>query len=50
MRAVRAVHPEASKKEIIHASFVAMIAIVETDEATARGLQDFAIKIRGSTE
>ena len=47
MRAVRAAHPEATKKEIIHSAFVAIILVSEIDPSTARGLQDFAIKSRG---
>ena len=50
LQAVRAVHPEASKKEIIHAAFVAIIAVAERDPGLALELQNFAIKGRGVDE
>ena len=48
VRAVRAVHPEATKKEIIQAAFAAVIAFAEVDPDKARALQDFALRNRGS--
>ena len=48
VHAVRAVHPEATKKEIIHAAFAAVIAFAEVDPESARTLQDFALRNRGS--
>lgn len=49
LRAVRAKHPEASKKEIIHAAFVAVILIAEHEPERARMLQDFALKGRAGS-
>lgn len=48
VHAVRAVHPEATKKEIIRAAFAAVIALAEADPERARALQDFALKTRGT--
>jgi len=47
VQAVRSVHPEATKKEIIHGAFAAVIAMAEVDPERARALQDFAVKSRG---
>ena len=47
VQAVRAVHPEATKKEIIHAAFAAVIAMAEVDPDRASTLQDFALRNRG---
>ena len=43
---VRARHPEATKKEIIHAAFSALIQVAEQDPQKAKALQDFALKGR----
>lgn len=48
IQAVRAVHPEATKKEIIHAAFAAVIVLAEVDPERARALQDFALRNRAS--
>lgn len=48
IQAVRAVHPEATKKEIIHAAFVAVIVLAEVDPERAQILQDFALRNRAS--
>ena len=47
--AVRAVHPEANKREIITAAFSAMILLAEHDPNRASALQDFAIRARNGT-
>ncbi len=41
--AVRAVHPEATKKEIMLAAFAAMIVLAENDPGGAKALHDFAL-------
>lgn len=46
LKAVRATHPEATKKEIMLAAFAAMILVAESDVDKARALQDFALKGR----
>ena len=48
VNAVRAVHPEATKKEIIQAAFATVIALAEADPQRASELQDFALKNRGA--
>lgn len=48
IHAVRVVHPEASKKEIIHAAFATVITLSKEDPERARALQDFALRNRGS--
>lgn len=50
LQRVRAVHPEATKKEVIHAAFEAVLAVVNYDADKAAALQDFAIKGRGGDE
>ena len=47
MRAVRAVHPEATKKEIILAALTTMIMLADDDPRRAGELQDFALRSRG---
>ena len=47
MKAVRAIHPEATKREIIGAAFSTVILMAEDDPERARELQDFALKARG---
>ncbi len=47
LRQVRHAHPEASKKEIIHAAFSTVITVVDNDIDKALLLQDFALKERG---
>jgi hypothetical protein len=49
IQAVRAVHPEATKKEIMHAAFTAVIALAESDPGSAKVLQDFALRNRGAS-
>ncbi len=46
--AVRKSFPKTSKKDIILASFSAMIDLAEHDPAAAKKLHDFAISNRGS--
>ena len=45
---VRAVHPEATRKEIIHAAFSAVIVLAQVDPERARALQDFEVRNRSS--
>lgn len=47
LQRVRKVHPEATKKDIIHAAFAAVIALVESDPQSASTLHDFAMRSRG---
>lgn len=47
LQRVRKVHPEATKKDIIHAAFAAVIALAESAPHSAVALQDFAIRQRG---
>lgn len=47
LQRVRKVHPEATKKDIIHAAFAAVIALADSDSKSAAALQDFALRQRG---
>lgn len=48
LRQIRKAHPKASKKDIVHAAFASIIAVVDSDADKALRLQDFALKERGS--
>lgn len=48
--AVRQQHPKASKKQIVRATFYAVISAAEGDLQKARLLQDFALKERGGAD
>jgi hypothetical protein len=50
LREMRKAHPEASKKEIIHAAFASIIEVADADPEKALSLQDFALTERGSGE
>ena len=50
LQLVRSVHPEATKKEVMHAALEAVMAVVNYDADKALALQDFAIKARGGDE
>ena len=47
---VRALYPDASKKETTHAALAAMLRVSGNDVERALALQDFAIKGRGGDE
>jgi hypothetical protein len=47
LQLVRSTHPEATKKEVIHAAFEAVLVVVHHDAEKAATLQDFAIRGRG---
>ncbi len=46
LKQTRKAHPDASKKEIIHAAFRSIIAVADQDADKALALQDFALKER----
>jgi hypothetical protein len=46
LRAVRAEHPKASKKEIVRAAFYALIGTADADPGKAQQLQSFALAER----
>ena len=46
LRLTRKAHPEASKKDIIHAAFHSIIRVADSDVDKAMLLQDFALKER----
>lgn len=46
LRLTRKAHPEASKKDIIHAAFHSIIRVADSDADKAMLLQDFALKER----
>lgn len=48
LQAVRRVHPEATKREIMTAAFAAMILLADKDPDRARTLHDLAIRSRGA--
>ena len=50
LQLVRSAHPEATKKEVIHAAFEAVLAVVHYDAERAVTLHDFALKGRGSDD
>lgn len=46
-KAVQAIHPKASQKDIVHAAFAVMIEVVDADPGRAMILQRFGIEERG---
>jgi hypothetical protein len=50
LRQVKRAHPEASKKEIVHAAFASVISVVDHDLDKAIALQDFALKGRSDSQ
>jgi hypothetical protein len=46
LKLARKAHPEASKKDIIHAAFHSIIRVADSDVDKAMLLQDFALKER----
>lgn len=50
MKAVRRAHPNASRKDIMHAAFSSVIAIVDKEPAKAAALHEFALKERSGGE
>ncbi len=46
LKATRKAHPNASKKEIIHAAFRSLISVADTDAEKATLLQNFALQER----
>jgi hypothetical protein len=50
LKLARKAHPEASKKEIIHAAFSSIIAVADSDVDKAVMLQNFALQERAVEE
>ena len=49
-RETKRLHPQATRKEILHAAFSSIIAIADADFGKAMLLQDFALKQRGGED
>ena len=50
LRETRKLHPEASKKDIVHAAFASIISVADNDSEKALALQNFALAERGPGE
>ena len=49
-RLIKKAHPEASKRDIIHAAFATILAVADSDMERALLIQNFALHGRGGSD